>query len=65
VVWKSDQISANERYPVSLSPFALMLAEVREPLLDDWIAGAAFALGGSMIALPIIGYWQGRITSWI
>jgi ABC-type polysaccharide/polyol phosphate export permease len=71
VLWKPDQISADEHYPVSLSPFVLMQAEVREPLLGqpaaayDWIAGAAFALGGSMIALPIIGYGQRRIISWI
>jgi ABC-type polysaccharide/polyol phosphate export permease len=69
--WQPDQNSSSEHYRVLLSPFALRLAAARETLLGqlpaacDWIAAAAFALGGSIIALPIVGYRQRRIISWI
>jgi ABC-type polysaccharide/polyol phosphate export permease len=71
VLWKPDQIPADQHYLLSLNPFAVLLAVVREPLLGqlptayDWIAAAAFSLGGFVIALPIIGYCQRRIIYWI
>jgi ABC-type polysaccharide/polyol phosphate export permease len=71
VLWKPDQIPADQHYLLSLNPFAALLAVVREPLLgqlptvDDWIAATAFSLGGFVIALPIIGYCRRRIIYWI
>jgi ABC-type polysaccharide/polyol phosphate export permease len=71
VLWKPDQIPADQHYLLSLNPFAALLAVVREPLLgqlptvDDWIAAAAFSIGGFVIALPIIGYCRRRIIYWI
>jgi ABC-type polysaccharide/polyol phosphate export permease len=71
VLWKPDQIPPGEHYLLSLNPFAAMLAVVREPLLgqlptlNDWIAAAAFSIGGFVVALPIIGYCQRRIIYWI
>jgi ABC-type polysaccharide/polyol phosphate export permease len=71
VLWKPDQIPADQHYLLSLNPFAALLAVVREPLLgqlpavDDWITAAAFSIGGFVIALPIIGYCRRRIIYWI
>jgi ABC-type polysaccharide/polyol phosphate export permease len=71
VLWKPDQIPPDAHYLLSLNPFAALLAVVREPLLGqlptlyDWIAAATFSIGGSVVALPIIGYCQRRIIYWI
>ncbi len=71
VLWKPDQIPADQHYLLSLNPFAALLAVVREPLLgqfptiNDWAAAAIFSIGGFAVALPVIGYCQRRIIYWI
>jgi len=71
VLWKPDQIPADQNYLLFLNPFAALLAVVREPLLGelpticDWTAAAAFSIGGFILALPVIGYCQRRIIYWI
>src|SRR5215467_1441526 len=71
VLWKPDQIPADQHYLLSLNPFAALLAVVREPLLgqlptvDDWTIAVVFSIGGFVVALPIIGYCQRRIIYWI
>ncbi len=41
--WKPDEISANEHYRVSPSPFAVLLAALREPLLGHLPAASTGA----------------------
>jgi lipopolysaccharide transport system permease protein len=71
VLWMPDQIPADQHYLLSLNPFSALLAVVREPLLGqlptiyDWTVAAVFAIGGFVIALPVIGYCQRRIIYWI
>jgi ABC-type polysaccharide/polyol phosphate export permease len=71
VLWKPDQIPADQHYLLSLNPFAALLAVVREPLLGqlptvyDWTTAAIFSIGGFVLALPVIGYCQRRIIYWI
>jgi len=71
ILWKPDQIPPDKQYLLFLNPFAALLAVVREPLLGqlpsiyDWTAAAIFAIGGFIVALPIIGYCQRRIIYWV
>src|SRR5215470_12497384 len=71
ILWKPDQIPADEYYLLSLNPFAALLAIVREPLLgqlptvDDWTVATIFSIGGFVVALPLIGYCQRRVIYWI
>jgi ABC-type polysaccharide/polyol phosphate export permease len=71
ILWKPDQIPPDRQYLLFLNPFVVLLAVIREPLLGqlptiyDWTAAALFSIGGSVLALPIIGYCQRRIIYWI
>jgi ABC-type polysaccharide/polyol phosphate export permease len=68
-VWTAinGTLAEAEHYLLSLNPFAVLLAVVRERLpsqpltAGDRAAGAAFSLAGFWIALPIVGCCQRRI----
>ena len=71
VLWRPDQIPQSHQHLLAFNPLAALLAVVRDPLLGhapplhDWIVAGAFAIGGLMLALPLIGSLQRRIIYWI
>ncbi|WP_298274366.1 ABC transporter permease [uncultured Bradyrhizobium sp.] len=71
VMWKPAQMGAEKAYLLSFNPFAAMLSVIRKPLLgemptaQEWILATAIALGGFLVALPLVGYCRRRIIYWI
>jgi lipopolysaccharide transport system permease protein len=71
ILWKPEQLLAQNHYFLLLNPFAALLALVREPLLGqipslaDWLIAITFSIGGFMLTLPLIGYCKRRIIYWI
>ena len=71
ILWKPEQLLAQNHYFLLLNPFAALLALVREPLLgqipslSDWLIAITFSIGGFMLTLPLIGYCKRRIIYWI
>jgi lipopolysaccharide transport system permease protein len=71
VLWKPTQMSPDKLYLLTLNPFAALLSIVRKPLLgelptlSEWTMSGLVAVGGFLLALPLIGYCRRRIVYWI
>jgi ABC-type polysaccharide/polyol phosphate export permease len=71
VMWKPDFLPAKYRFIVDINPWAQFLELLRNPLLGEPVSGytwaftCAIALGGGLLALPLIGRYQRRIIFWM
>ena len=71
VIWRPMQLPPDKHYLLMFNPFAVLLEVVRDPLLGTsppvfvWATAAAIAIGGFLLAIPIIGYCRRRIIYWI
>lgn len=71
VLWKPETLSPGAEFYVYLNPFAVLLAIVRDPLLDRavspgiWLVAAIIAVGGLLLALPFIGRFRRRLIYWL
>jgi ABC-type polysaccharide/polyol phosphate export permease len=71
VMWKPDFLPAQYRFIVDFNPLAQFLELLRNPLLGEPVSGytwaftCAIALGGGLLALPLIGRYQRRIIFWM
>jgi ABC-type polysaccharide/polyol phosphate export permease len=71
VMWKADFLPNEYRFIIDYNPFAQFLALLRAPLLGEpvslhtWVSTLVIAVGGAMIALPLIGRYQRRVIFWM
>lgn len=71
VLWRPEQISAENAYLLAYNPFAIFLATIQKPLLGgapsayEWTTALALALGTTALALPIVGWARKRLIYWI
>jgi ABC-type polysaccharide/polyol phosphate export permease len=70
VLWKPDTLPPEHRFIVDYNPLALFMELLRNPLLGEpvsayvWISAAAIALGGALIACPLIARYGQRVIFW-
>jgi ABC-type polysaccharide/polyol phosphate export permease len=71
VMWKADFLPSQYRFIIDYNPFAQFLELLRAPLLGEpvslhtWVSTLVIAVGGAMIALPLIGRYQRRVIFWM
>ena len=71
VLWKADQLPAEQSYWLSFNPFAMLISVVRDPLMGEmpsmsvWIIAGLLSIGGLIVALPTIGFRCRRLVYWI
>jgi ABC-type polysaccharide/polyol phosphate export permease len=71
VLWKPTQMAPEKQFLLSLNPFAALLSVVRKPLLGElptsteWAVAGCVAIGGFLLALPLIGYCRRRVIYWM
>src|SRR5262245_24538913 len=71
VFWKPDFLPERFHFIIDYNPLAQFLELLRNPFLGlpvslhAWVFTIAFALGGGLIALPVIGRYQRRIIFWM
>jgi ABC-type polysaccharide/polyol phosphate export permease len=71
VMWKPDFLPPRYRFIVDVNPMAQFLELLRNPFLGQpvsayaWTFTALIAIGGALIALPLIGRYQRRIIFWM
>jgi lipopolysaccharide transport system permease protein len=71
VFWKPDFLPERFRFIVDYNPLAQFLELLRNPFLGlpvslhAWMFTIAVALGGWLVALPVIGRYQRRIIFWM
>lgn len=71
IFWKPSQFPPETQYLLALNPFADLLSVVRDPIMGDipgpaeWVGALVFAIGGFLLAVPLIGRSQHRIVFWI
>jgi len=71
VMWKPDFLSPQYRFIIDYNPLAQFLELLRNPFLGEpvsghtWITTIAITLGGGLLALPVIGYYQRRVIFWM
>jgi lipopolysaccharide transport system permease protein len=71
VMWKPDFLPPRYRFIVDINPMAQFLELLRNPFLGQpvsaytWAVTALIALGGALVALPLIGRYQRRIIFWM
>jgi lipopolysaccharide transport system permease protein len=71
VFWKPDFLPSQYHFIIDYNPLAQFLELLRNPFLGlpvsphAWLFTIAVALGGGLIALPVIGRYQRRIIFWM
>jgi homopolymeric O-antigen transport system permease protein len=71
VMWKPDFLPPGYRFIVDVNPMAQFLELLRNPFLGQpvgaytWGVTFAIAVGGMLVALPLIGRYQRRIIFWM
>ncbi len=71
VFWKPEFLPNRYHFIIDYNPLAQFLALLRNPLLGEpvnshtWIVTIAFALGGGLLALPVIGRYRRRVIFWM
>jgi ABC-type polysaccharide/polyol phosphate export permease len=70
VLWKPELLAPQQRFIVDYNPMAYYLELLRNPLLGEpvgrqtWMITAAIALGGAVLASPVIGRFRQRVIFW-
>ena len=71
ILWKPEIVSMEVRNLLIYNPFAVLLAIVRDPLLNQpvpleyWGAAFGFSVVGLLLTLPLIGKFRRRIIYWL
>lgn len=71
VLWKPDFLGVQYWFLVDWNPFALFVELLRNPLLGEpvraltWISTTTIALGGAVLAVPLIGRYERRVIYWM
>jgi ABC-type polysaccharide/polyol phosphate export permease len=71
VMWKPNFLPPRYHLIIELNPFAQFLEIMRNPFLGQqvsayaWLSTTAFALGGGLVALAVIGRYKRRIIFWM
>jgi lipopolysaccharide transport system permease protein len=71
IMWKPDFLPSDYHFLIEYNPFAQFLELLRNPFLGQpvsafaWWSSAAIAIGGALLALPVIGRYQRRIIYWM
>jgi lipopolysaccharide transport system permease protein len=71
IMWKPDFLPPEYHFLIQYNPFAQFLELLRNPFLGQpvsafaWWSSAAIAIGGALLALPVIGRYQRRIIYWM
>jgi lipopolysaccharide transport system permease protein len=70
VLWKPDSIPPANRFIADYNPLAQFVELLRNPFLGEpvstyaWLSALAFALGGALIACPLIARYRQRVIFW-
>ncbi len=71
VMWKPEFLGPEYQFIIDYNPFALFLEVLRNPVLGEpvplkhWIIVSAIALGGALLALPLISRYRRSLIYWI
>ncbi len=71
VLWKPEMMPQEALRYLTWNPLGVLVSVVRDPLLgravplDDWLFAIGIALGGLLLALPIIGRFRRRLVYWL
>ena len=71
VLWKPEMMPQEALRYLAWNPLGVLVSVVRDPLLgravplDDWLFAIGIALGGLLLALPIIGRFRRRLVYWL
>ena len=71
IMWKPDFLPQEYHFLIEYNPLAQFLEILRNPFLGRpasefaWLTSAAIAIGGALLALPIIGRYQRRVIYWM
>ena len=71
VMWKPDFLLPKYHFIIDFNPLAQFLDLLRNPFLGEpisahtWVTTTAIALGGGILALPVIGRYQRRVIFWM
>ena len=71
VMWKAEFLPVKYHFIVDYNPLAQFLDLLRKPFLGEpvsfytWVTTIAIALGGGIVALPLIGRYRRRVIFWM
>ena len=71
IMWKPDFMPQEYHFLIEYNPLAQFLELLRNPFLGRpvsdwaWISSSVIAIGGVLLALPIIGRYQRRVIYWM
>jgi ABC-type polysaccharide/polyol phosphate export permease len=71
VIWKPEFLTEQYRWLLMFNPFASFMTIVRSTIIGgpfpvfEWILATTIAVGGFLIALPLIGKYHRRLMFWI
>jgi lipopolysaccharide transport system permease protein len=71
VMWKPEFLPVKYHFIVDYNPLAQFLDLLRKPFLGEpvsfytWVATIAIAVGGGIVALPLIGRYRQRVIFWM
>jgi homopolymeric O-antigen transport system permease protein len=70
VLWRPELIPTQYQFLAEYNPVAQFLDLLRKPLLAEpvsaftWLSTTAIAVGGIVIAAPLIGRFRNRVIFW-
>jgi ABC-type polysaccharide/polyol phosphate export permease len=71
VFWMPNFLPSQYHFIIDYNPLAQFLELLRNPFLGmpvsshAWLVTTAIALGGGLLALPVIGRYQWRVIFWM
>lgn len=71
VLWRPEQIAAENAYLLDYNPFAIFLATIQKSALGgaattyEWSMAIALAVGTTAVVLPVVGWARKRLIYWI
>lgn len=71
VIWSPDLLAPEHQFLIDYNPLAQFLELLRHPLLGQpvsprtWICTITIALGGAILAFPLIGRYRRRVVFWM
>jgi lipopolysaccharide transport system permease protein len=71
VMWKPSFLPERYHYITDLNPLAQFLELLRNPFLGEpvgaytWLCTTAIAIGGGLLAIPVIGRYRRRVIFWM
>ena len=71
IMWKPDFLPQEYHFLIEYNPLAQFLELLRNPFLGRpvsafaWLSSGVIAIGGALLALPIIGRYQRRVIYWM